>query len=319
MEDDGATGARSRDRPYRGGGPCSGCSTPTAGRWASLKAFVWLIIIIFLLGYLPDRAYYFTVGRTVDLGVLVWSPINLCPPTNETLPCPAPVGALVPWQPSPPELQPARSRGPTARSSRSGRRSCTSAARDGTTAQSTVYVAKTVGTGNFDKWAEGPPLPEPRADASVAYVAGSIYVIGGTRRGRRADRRRSSSSAPTARPARSASGRRPTTWRCPKPRSGPAIGDHAGRAAADRRAQRRRAGGDHVEDEAQRPGRPRRVVGGAAARSPRRPTRPRSSSATSCGCTAGSDANGPVGTVQRGEFGLEAAERACPRTRTKAS
>ena len=77
--------------------------------WASVKAFVWLIIIIFLLGYLPDRAYYFTVGRTVDLGVLVWSPINLCPPTNETLPCPAPVGALVPWQPSPRGAQPARS------------------------------------------------------------------------------------------------------------------------------------------------------------------------------------------------------------------
>ena len=48
--------------------------------WASVKAFVWLIIIIFMLGYLPDRAYYLTVGRTVDLGVLVWSPINLCPP-----------------------------------------------------------------------------------------------------------------------------------------------------------------------------------------------------------------------------------------------
>ena len=69
--------------------------------WASVKAFIWLIIIIFLLGYLPDRAYYLTVGRTVDLGILAWSPINLCPPTNETLPCPAPVGALVPWHPSP--------------------------------------------------------------------------------------------------------------------------------------------------------------------------------------------------------------------------
>ena len=64
--------------------------------WASVKAFVWLIIIIFILGYLPDRAYYLTVGRTVDLGVLVWSPVNLCPPTNETLPCPAPAGAVDP-------------------------------------------------------------------------------------------------------------------------------------------------------------------------------------------------------------------------------
>ena len=49
-----------------------------------------------MLGYIPDRAYYLTVGRTVDLGVLAWSPINLCPPTNETLPCPAPVGARRP-------------------------------------------------------------------------------------------------------------------------------------------------------------------------------------------------------------------------------
>ena len=65
--------------------------------WASAKAFVWLVIIIFILGYLPDRAYYLTVGRTVDLGLLSWSPINLCPASNETLPCPAPVGALVPF------------------------------------------------------------------------------------------------------------------------------------------------------------------------------------------------------------------------------
>ena len=147
--------------------------------WASVKAFVWLIIIIFLLGYLPDRAYYFTVGRTVDLGVLVWSPINLCPPTNGTLPCPAPVGALVPWLPSPPELslpQP-RTDGSVLQV---GTQIIYIGGSDGTTAQPSVYVARTVGTGNFDKWAEGPALPEPRADASVAYVAGSIYVIGGT-------------------------------------------------------------------------------------------------------------------------------------------
>ena len=147
--------------------------------WASIKAFVWLVIIIFMLGYLPDRGYYFTVGRTVDLGVLVWSPINLCPPTNETLPCPAPVGALVPWQQSPPELslpQP-RTDGSVLQV---GTQILYIGGTDGKTAQPSVYVSKTVETGNFDKWAEGPPLPEPRADASVAYVAGSIYVIGGT-------------------------------------------------------------------------------------------------------------------------------------------
>jgi len=36
--------------------------------WAGLKAFVWLVIIILLLGYIPDRAYYLTVNRAVDLG-----------------------------------------------------------------------------------------------------------------------------------------------------------------------------------------------------------------------------------------------------------
>jgi N-acetylneuraminic acid mutarotase len=147
--------------------------------WASVKAFAWLIIIIFILGYLPDRAYYLTVGRTVDLGVLAWSPINLCPPQNETLPCPAPVGALVPWHPSPPELAlpAARTDGAVLQV---GTKVLYIGGSDGTTAQKTVYVARTVGSGNFDKWASGPDLPAPRADASVAYVAGSIYLIGGT-------------------------------------------------------------------------------------------------------------------------------------------
>ena len=146
--------------------------------WASAKAFAWFMIIIFILGYLPDRAYYLTVGRTVDLGVLVWSPINLCPPSNETLPCPAPIGALVPFQPSPPQLnlpQP-RTDGSVIQV---GTQIFYIGGSDGKTATSSVYVARTVGTGNFDAWADGPPLPAPRADASVAYVAGSIYAIGG--------------------------------------------------------------------------------------------------------------------------------------------
>ena len=42
--------------------------------WASVKAGIWLVFIILILGYLPDRAYYLTVAETVDLGVLVWSP-----------------------------------------------------------------------------------------------------------------------------------------------------------------------------------------------------------------------------------------------------
>src|SRR6266542_7076838 len=147
--------------------------------WASIKAFVWLIIIIFILGYLPDRAYYLTVGRTVDLGVLAWSPINLCPPTNETLPCPAPTGALVPWHPSPEELYLPEPRTDGA-VLQVGTKILYIGGSDGEAAQTSVYVAQTVGTGNFDKWTDGPPLPEARADASVAYVAGSIYILGGT-------------------------------------------------------------------------------------------------------------------------------------------
>jgi hypothetical protein len=147
--------------------------------WATVKAFVWLIFIILILGYLPDRAYYFTVGRTVDLGVLVWSPINLCPPTNQNLPCPAPVGAIVPWETSPPELSL-----PTALTDGSAVQIGTQILYVGGSAGSqsvnNVYVARTVETGNFDKWEDGPPLPGPRANAAVFFVAGSLYVIGGT-------------------------------------------------------------------------------------------------------------------------------------------
>ena len=42
-----------------------------------------------------------------------------------------------------------------------------------------MYVAELSGIGNFDAWKEGPPLPEPRTDASVVSVSGTIYVIGG--------------------------------------------------------------------------------------------------------------------------------------------
>src|SRR3990172_8442335 len=147
--------------------------------WASVKAFAWLIIIIFMLGYLPDRAYYLTTARTVELGVLVWSPINLCPPTNEPLPCPAPIGAVIPWEPSPSQLNL-----PQGRTDGSviqvGTQILYIGGADGTTASSSVYVARTVGTVTSARGAAAPPLPAPRADASVVYLAGSVYVIGGT-------------------------------------------------------------------------------------------------------------------------------------------
>ena len=146
--------------------------------WASVKAAVWLVIIILMLGYIPDRAYYLTVNRTVELGVLAWSPINFCDPGNESLPCPAPVGAVVPWHTSPDELSlPApRTDGGVVQV---GTKLLYIGGSDGTAAQSSVYVAESVQVGNFDRWSEGPALPEPRSDASILAVSGVIYVIGG--------------------------------------------------------------------------------------------------------------------------------------------
>ena len=146
--------------------------------WAGMKAFVWMLIILVMLGYIPDRAYYLTVNRTVDLGVLAWSPINFCPPDNETLPCPAPVGALVPWHDSPEQVGlPAPRTDGTA--IQLGTKILYVGGSDGEAAQSTVFMAQISGTGNFDAWAEGPALPAPRSNASVLQVSGTVYVIGG--------------------------------------------------------------------------------------------------------------------------------------------
>lgn len=146
--------------------------------WATVKAAFWFISIIFILGYIPDRAYYFTVNRTIDLGILAWSPVNFCPPSNETMPCPAPQGAVLPWHPAPPELAlPAgRTDGAVIQA---GQKLLYIGGSDGAAASADVFVAQTVATGNFDKWAKGPSLPAPRADAGVAFLGGSIYVVGG--------------------------------------------------------------------------------------------------------------------------------------------
>ncbi len=146
--------------------------------WAAVKATFWFIVMIFLLGYIPDRAYYLTVNRTLDLGILAWSPVNFCPPENETLPCPAPVGAVVPWEVAPPELS---LRAPRVDGAivQVGTKILFIGGSDGTAPTATVDRAITSGVGNFDKWSEGPPLPEARADAAVGFSAGRIFVVGG--------------------------------------------------------------------------------------------------------------------------------------------
>jgi hypothetical protein len=146
--------------------------------WASVKAAVWMIIIILLLGYIPDRAYYFTVNRAIELGVLAWSPVNLCPSDNESLPCPAPRGAIVPWHPSPQQvaLPSPRTDGTAVQL---GTTILYVGGSDGQAATADVSVARLSGTGNFDAWTAGPALPEPRSDASVIAASGTVYVIGG--------------------------------------------------------------------------------------------------------------------------------------------
>jgi hypothetical protein len=146
--------------------------------WASLKAAFWFILMIFLLGYLPDRAYYFTVNRTLDLGILAWSPVNFCPPENKTLPCPAPVGAAVPWEVAPGEISLPQPRADGA-IAQVGTKLLFVGGRDGSAPTATTFVATTSGVGNFDRWADGPPMPAPRSNAAVGFAGGKIYVIGG--------------------------------------------------------------------------------------------------------------------------------------------
>jgi Kelch motif len=146
--------------------------------WASVKAAFWFVLIIILLGYIPDRAYYFTVQQTVDIGLLAWSPVNFCPPDNETLPCPAPAGATLPWHPSPAQIQlpAARTDGVAAAL---GTTYLYAGGSDGKAATANVFVSHAVATGNLDKWSDGPALPAPRANAASVVLGSTLYVIGG--------------------------------------------------------------------------------------------------------------------------------------------
>jgi hypothetical protein len=145
--------------------------------WATVKAFIWFTIIIVMCGYIPDRAYYLTVNRTLDIGLLAWSPVNFCPAENKTLPCPAPLGAIVPWDPAPAEaaLPAARADGVTAQL---GTNLLYIGGTDGQTAVATTYLS-TIKDNLFGRWSDGPALPAPRADAATASVSGTVYLIGG--------------------------------------------------------------------------------------------------------------------------------------------
>ena len=150
--------------------------------WATIKATFWFLLIIFLEGYVPDRAYYFTVAPTIDLGYNAISPVNLCPAENNVgnrqLPCPPPLGAVVPWQDSPPQLAlPAgRTRAGTFAS---GENLYVVGGETPEGVTDSVLSTVVSELGNLDPWQEGPALPEPRAGAAVLNLSGAPYVVGG--------------------------------------------------------------------------------------------------------------------------------------------
>ena len=154
--------------------------------WATLKAAFWFVVIIMLLAYIPDRALYATVQPTIEIGVplqtfnksLNITPVNLCPASIETLPCPAPVGAVLPWQPNPPELGLPQARTDAAVVA-AGLQTLLVGGTDGTAAQDSVFATVIRPDGNIDGWTVGTALPAPRAGASAVFFSGAAYVLGG--------------------------------------------------------------------------------------------------------------------------------------------
>ena len=146
--------------------------------WASAKAAFWFVVMILLLGYIPDRAYYFTVNRTIDVGLLAWSPVNFCPPENETLPCPAPVGAVIPWEPAPSQLTLPAPRAQAA-VAQLGTRVLVAGGSGGAAATTTTYISE-LKDGALGAWTDGPALPEARTGASIVVVGSSAFLLGGT-------------------------------------------------------------------------------------------------------------------------------------------
>ena len=147
--------------------------------YAFWKALFWFAVLIFMLGYIPDRAYYFTVLPTLDLGYNVISPINFCSPGNDGLPCPAPAGSVVPWQPSPADLALPQGRSGAA-TFQNGTELFVAGGLVAGAATDSVLMTTTTSSGNFSAWSEGPKLPAPRTDAAVISFNGVPYVLGGS-------------------------------------------------------------------------------------------------------------------------------------------
>ena len=146
--------------------------------WAGLKATFWFIVFIFLLGVVPNYAYYFTVSDTISVGYNAISPIHWCPASNEDLPRPAPAGAVIPWEPSPTELNlPQALTGVAA--IQSGANLYVVGGSNGSGAVADVGVGQVASDGNLTAWVAGPALPEPRTGAAAISLSGVPYIVGG--------------------------------------------------------------------------------------------------------------------------------------------
>jgi hypothetical protein len=146
--------------------------------WATIKATFWFLLIIFLLGYLPDRAYYFTVSPTLDVGFNAISPINWCSGANRGLPCPAPAGAIVPWESAPAELALPEARTDVAAFS-AAENVYVVGGRTAAGPTAGVFANVVSEEGELGSWTEGPALPEPRANGAMLLSSGVPYYIGG--------------------------------------------------------------------------------------------------------------------------------------------
>ena len=146
--------------------------------WAGVRSVLWTLVIILMLGYIPDRAYYLTVSPTVELGLNMASLVNICPGENEGLPCPAPAGALIPWKSATEADLPGD--GVDGSLLQAGSHLYYVGGTSGAPRLATTNVSvATIDAAGLSAWAAGTPLPEGRAHVGVAFFAGKAYIIGG--------------------------------------------------------------------------------------------------------------------------------------------
>ena len=160
---------------------------------------------------------------------------------------------------------------------------------------------------NSDSWTDGPPLPEPRSDASIVPVSGTVYVIGGFD----ADGKPTTtvfSLTPTRRPASFPSGKVVDTLALEEGRAGAA----ACRSSRWLVAARWRGSEWPDDHDAQEPrSMPRASLASGRPKPPwlyRRPDALVSVIGDFVWLYGGHDEKGPVGANQRGSLGVEAAE-----------